>query len=109
MPTRPAGSRTRLLDEAADLLWRGEHDGSAIALHAGADDHRIAGQRAEFARVGFETQVEFPYLVRLSVRGLHRVRVAAMAERLDARLGRRLAQIRLATAHSHHALLAAPR
>src|SRR5712691_864637 len=89
-------SRTRRFDEIADLARTGEHDGGPVALHAGADDDRLARRGAVLARIGLEAQVEFPDLVRLAVRRLHRIRVAAMLERGHLPFRRRLFQIGLA-------------
>src|SRR5437899_1811978 len=61
-------SRTRLLDELTDLLRRCKHHGRAIALHAGADCNGLAWERAEPARIGLESQVEYPDLLVLAVR-----------------------------------------
>src|SRR6266700_5082701 len=99
-------SRTRRFDEIADLARTGEHDGGPVALHAGADDDRLARRGAVLARIGLEAQVEFPDLVHLAVRRLHRIRVAAMLERGHLPLRRRLFQIGLAP---HHALPGADR
>src|SRR6266568_3973154 len=99
-------SRTRRFDEIADLARTGEHDGGAVALHAGADYDGLARRRAVLPRIGLEAQVEFPDLVHLAVRRPHGIRVAAMLDRGHLPLRRRLFQIGLAP---HHALPVAGR
>src|SRR6185312_7639994 len=71
-------SWARLLDERTDFRGFGKYDRSAVALHAGADDHRLSRRGPERARIRLEAQVELPRLVDLAVRSLHRVRIAAV-------------------------------
>src|SRR3981189_3309148 len=85
--------RARLLDRVTDLLGGGKDNGSPVALHAGADDDRLAGSRSELARVGLEAQVEFPDLLALSVCGVRGVGIAAMRDGGHLPLGRRLAKV----------------
>src|SRR2546423_9771695 len=66
--------RASLLDRFTDLFRCGEDDGCAIALHAGANDNRLAWHRAELARVGLQPQVELPDLLAPATRGALPVR-----------------------------------
>src|SRR5581483_11852161 len=93
-----------LLDERADLRRIGEHHRRAVALHAGADDHGLAGTRAVLAGIGLEAQVVLPDLLRLAVGGAYRVGVAAASDRGHLPFGRRALEIDLAAAHHHSPL-----
>src|SRR3981189_89259 len=84
-----------LFDRFTDFPRRGKDKGCAIALHAGANDNRLARRRAELARVGLEAQVEFPDLLALAVRGVHRVGIAAMPDGGPLAFGWRLAKVEL--------------
>src|SRR5947207_8179090 len=108
--TSPTAARLRAgrLDELTDFLWRREDHGGAVALHAGADRDRFAGERPELARVRLEPQVELPDLLGLSVRCGDRVGVAALGDGSDLSLGGRLAQIELLARHSGHSAPALP-
>src|SRR2546423_13702397 len=79
--------RASLLDRFTDLFRCGEDDGCAIALHAGANDNRLAWHRAELARVGLEAQVELPDLLAPAIGGGDRVGVTASLARRGPALG----------------------
>src|SRR6267378_741742 len=102
--TSPTAARLRAgrLDEFTDFLWRREDHGGAVALHAGADRDRFAGERPELARVCLEPQVELPDLLGLSVHCGDGVGVAALGDGGDLSLGGRLAQKENFAAHSRH-------
>src|SRR3546814_936746 len=70
----------RLLDEAVEIPEAGEHDGDAVAHHAGADDHRRAGLGAGIAGVEIEADVHFPVGRLGTVRRGHEIAVAARSE-----------------------------
>src|SRR2546427_70164 len=72
--------RTGSLNEPTDLGGPREHPRGAIALHAGADHHRLPGPRPEPARVGLEAPGGFPDLLALSVPGLDGIGVAAFID-----------------------------
>src|SRR5256886_3777944 len=108
-PELTPGSRTRLLDELTDFLWRCEDHGGAVALHTGTDCDRLSGKRPELARVRLEPQVELPDLLGFAVRWGDRWGVAAWGEGSDLSFGGRLAQIELLARHSGHSVPALPR
>src|SRR5882672_1677112 len=95
--------RARLLDCVTDLLRRSEHNGRAIALHAGADHDGLARSRAELARVRLEAKVELPDFLYLAVRGLYSVSVAAVLDGAHLSRRRRVLQVGLVARHAHHA------
>src|ERR1051325_45984 len=97
-PLRAGGT-----DGLTDLLRGSKNDRSAVALHSGSHDHRLAGGRAELALIGLESEVELPDLLQLAVGGLDGVCVPAVLDGADLPSGRRGFKVGSRARHAHHA------
>src|SRR5258708_38784535 len=51
-----------MFDQCAHLCWRREEHQCSVTRHAAGQDDRLAGQRADVARIDLETEIGLPKL-----------------------------------------------